>query len=101
MWKSAAMTPRSSFPSCCRVPSQINLVLDRLTRRRFVDFQGPKVLHWPNGSSGVESMAVQEGLLILEISHTQRSEFSQGVRTHLTHLVWVRHCDHTSNFVFL
>src|SRR6218665_2025173 len=29
----------------------------------------------------------------LRTSYTQKFEFSQGVRTHLTHLVWERHCD--------
>ena len=29
-------------------------------------------------------------LRYLRTSHTQRVEISQGVRTHLTHLVWVR-----------
>jgi len=31
-------------------------------------------------------------LRYLRTSHTQRLEISQGVRTHLTHLVWVRPC---------
>src|SRR5688572_2975281 len=36
------MVERSSFASCCRVPSQINWVLDGLRRRRFDDIQASR-----------------------------------------------------------
>jgi len=40
-------------------------------------------------------------LRYLRTSHTQRFEISQGVRTHLTHLVWVRPCvTHTHLHVY-